>query len=91
MPPVNASNGEIEIFLKRSHDVIKDYLIQQGVTLPPGSLASYDPASSTLALRAMAVVHDLVYMNGGQRGLQVRLSPQDALKALGAIAAPLVA
>ena len=60
LPPANASNGEIEIFLKRSHDVIKDYLIQQGVTLPPGSLACYDPASSTLALRAMAVVHDLV-------------------------------
>ena len=60
LPPVNASNGEIEIFLKRSHDVIKDYLIQQGVTLPVGSLACYDPASSTLALRAMAVVHDLV-------------------------------
>ncbi len=30
-------------------------------------------------------------MNGGQRGLQVRLSPRDALAALGAIAAPLVA
>jgi hypothetical protein len=40
--------------------VIKEFLNQQGVTLPAGSLACYDPASSTLALRAMAVVHDLV-------------------------------
>lgn len=37
-----------------------------------------------------ALVHDLVYMNGGQRGLQVRLSPADALRALDAVAAPLV-
>lgn len=32
-----------------------------------------------------------VYMNGGQRGLQVRLDPKDALKALNAIAAAIVA
>ncbi len=38
-----------------------------------------------------ALTETEVYMNGGQRGLQVRLSPQAALKALGAIAAPLVA
>ena len=32
----------------------------------------------------------LVYINGGQRGLQVRLAPRDALRALKAIAAPVV-
>ena len=32
-----------------------------------------------------------VYINGGQRGLQVRLAPADALAALKAIAAPLTA
>ena len=32
-----------------------------------------------------------VYINGGQRGLQVRLSPADALAALKAIAADVVA
>ncbi len=37
-----------------------------------------------------ALAHELVYMNGGQRGLQVRLSPSDAQKAVDAIAAPLV-
>ncbi|CUX26358.1 MULTISPECIES: Cys-tRNA(Pro) deacylase [Agrobacterium] len=43
------------------------------------------------AIEADAMAHDYVYMNGGQRGLQVRLSPQDAQKALDAIVAPLVA
>lgn len=38
-----------------------------------------------------ALAHDFVFINAGQRGLQVRLSPRDAAKALGAIVAPLVA
>ncbi len=38
-----------------------------------------------------ALAHDLVFINGGQRGLQVRLSPRDALAVLGAVAAPVVA
>src|SRR5689334_13484662 len=43
------------------------------------------------AIEESALGHDLVYMNGGQRGLQVRLSPRDAMQVLGAIAAALVA
>jgi len=43
------------------------------------------------AIEAAALAHDLVYINGGQRGLQVRLKPQDVLALPGAIAAPLVA
>jgi len=43
------------------------------------------------AIEQAALAHALVYMNGGQRGLQVRLAPADAQKALQAIAAPLVA
>lgn len=38
-----------------------------------------------------ALAHALVYMNGGQRGLQVRLAPRDAVAVLGAIVAPIVA
>jgi Cys-tRNA(Pro)/Cys-tRNA(Cys) deacylase len=34
---------------------------------------------------------DLVFINGGQRGLQIRLAPADAQKASGAKAAPLIA
>jgi len=43
------------------------------------------------AIEEMALLEDRVYMNGGQRGLQVRLDPKDAIAALGAKAADLVA
>jgi Cys-tRNA(Pro)/Cys-tRNA(Cys) deacylase len=42
-------------------------------------------------IEAEALTQPLVYINGGQRGLQVRLKPQDALAVLEAIAAPVVA
>ncbi|MBO3758707.1 Cys-tRNA(Pro) deacylase [Ciceribacter sp. L1K22] len=42
------------------------------------------------AIEVAALQEDQVYINGGQRGLQVRLAPADAQKALAAIAAPLV-
>ena len=38
-----------------------------------------------------ALAEPLVYINGGQRGLQVRLAPRDALKALRARQAAIVA
>ena len=38
-----------------------------------------------------ALAQDLVYMNGGQRGLQVRLKPADAVAALKARTAPITA
>lgn len=38
-----------------------------------------------------ALAHDRVYINGGQRGLQVRLAPGDARKVLDAVAAGIVA
>jgi Cys-tRNA(Pro)/Cys-tRNA(Cys) deacylase len=34
-----------------------------------------------------ALAHPLVYVNGGRRGLQVRLSPADMAAALGAVTA----
>lgn len=44
-----------------------------------------------VAIEQDAMAQDLVYINGGQRGLQVRLNPHDAAKVLNAIIAPLVA
>jgi Cys-tRNA(Pro)/Cys-tRNA(Cys) deacylase len=44
-----------------------------------------------VAIEATAMAHAHVTMNGGQRGLQVRLSPQDAASVLKATVAPLVA
>jgi len=43
------------------------------------------------AIEEQAMAHALVYMNGGQRGLQVRLAPGDAAKVLNAVVAPIVA
>ena len=43
------------------------------------------------AIEASALEETYVYMNGGQRGLQVRLDPKAALAALKAKAAPLIA
>ena len=43
------------------------------------------------AMEAAALAHEAVYMNGGQRGLQVRLSPRDAVAALKAISASVIA
>jgi Cys-tRNA(Pro)/Cys-tRNA(Cys) deacylase len=43
------------------------------------------------AIEEQAMAHDLVYINGGQRGLQVRLNPHDAAKVLNALVVPLVA
>jgi Cys-tRNA(Pro)/Cys-tRNA(Cys) deacylase len=43
------------------------------------------------AIEQQALTHELVYLNGGQRGLQVRLNPKEALRVLSAVSAPLVA
>lgn len=43
------------------------------------------------AIEIASLGHEQVFMNGGQRGLQVCLSPADAQRVLGAIAAPLIA
>ena len=44
-----------------------------------------------VALEETALVHEQVYINGGQRGLQVRLSPADAGRLLAAVVTALVA
>ena len=44
-----------------------------------------------VAIESASMAHDHVTMNGGQRGLQVRLSPRDAAAVLKAVVAPLVA
>ncbi|MDR3515025.1 MAG: Cys-tRNA(Pro) deacylase [Azospirillaceae bacterium] len=44
-----------------------------------------------VALEEAALQEDAVFVNGGQRGIQVRLAPRAARDALGALVAPLVA
>jgi Cys-tRNA(Pro)/Cys-tRNA(Cys) deacylase len=47
--------------------------------------------ASPTAMEEMALLEDRVYINGGQRGLQVRLDPNEALRVLSAKAADLIA
>jgi Cys-tRNA(Pro)/Cys-tRNA(Cys) deacylase len=47
------------------------------------------PVRTVIEEESMA--HGHVFMNGGQRGLQVRLNPRDAVQLLKAIVAPLAA
>lgn len=42
-----------------------------------------------VAIEATAIEHELVYLNGGQRGLQVRMDPRDIVRLLGATVAAL--
>ena len=44
-----------------------------------------------IAMEQSALAHDLVYLNGGQRGLQVRLAPRDAADVLKAVVAGVIA
>jgi len=41
------------------------------------------------AIEEQSMAQNFVFINGGQRGLQVRLNPRDAAKFLNAIVAPL--
>lgn len=43
------------------------------------------------AIEEQSLAHELVYINGGQRGLQLRLDPREVVPVLEAVAAPLVA
>ena len=42
------------------------------------------------AIEEIALLHDEIFVNGGQRGLQIRLKPEDAISALGAKVADLI-
>ncbi len=44
-----------------------------------------------VAIEISAMAQDLVYINGGQRGLQLRLAPDDAARVLGAMIAAIIA
>ena len=49
------------------------------------------PRKLPTAIEKQSMAHGFVFINGGQRGLQVRLNPRDAAMLLNAIVAPLVA
>ena len=50
-----------------------------------GGSGGGNAAKPTNAIEAAALGHASVFLNGGQRGLQVELDPNDAVKAAAAI------
>lgn len=44
-----------------------------------------------VAFDADATAHPLIYLNGGQRGVQVRIDPREAVRVLGAVVAAIAA
>lgn len=60
LPAANASAEDIAKFLRRSHFVLDQHLKMAGVTLPPGSLAAFDPKNKTLALRSTKLTHERI-------------------------------
>ncbi|WP_414900962.1 Cys-tRNA(Pro) deacylase [Sphingomonas flavalba] len=48
------------------------------------------PRRLPVVIEQTALAQPFVYINGGQRGLQIRLAPADALRLLDAVAAPIV-
>lgn len=60
LPQPTASADEVRNFIKRSHELLKRFFVESGVRLPPGSLACYDPASFTLAVRTTAETHEML-------------------------------
>ena len=62
----------------------------QGIKI--GGISPFGQARKIPAvIEEHALEHDLVYVNGGKRGLQVRLQVPDLVSALNAIVAPIVA
>jgi Cys-tRNA(Pro)/Cys-tRNA(Cys) deacylase len=57
-----------------------------------GGISRFGQTRKTPAvIEEHALAHNLVYVNGGQGGLQVRLQVSDLVSALNAIVAPVVA
>lgn len=57
-----------------------------------GGISPFGQTRQTrMVIERSALAQDRVYINGGQRGLQVRLDPHDALRVLGAVAADVAA
>jgi hypothetical protein len=60
LPPVDAKDEAITDFIRRSHFAFRARLIEEGITLPAGSLAAIDPVNQTLAVRTTPAMHERI-------------------------------
>jgi len=58
LPAANATEEQVIKFMRRSHFVVDQHLKMNGIILPPGSLAVFDPKNKTLALRSTGLTHE---------------------------------
>jgi Cys-tRNA(Pro)/Cys-tRNA(Cys) deacylase len=76
----------------KSANMMKPAMAEKSTGYVVGGISPFGQKKQVpTVLEETALGHDKVYMNGGQRGLQVHLAPSDVLKAIGAIAAPIIA
>ena len=80
------------VFDGKSAEMMKRADAERITGYKTGGISPFGQTRKTPAVvEEQALAHDLVYINGGQRGLQVRLQVPDLVSALNAIVAPIVA
>ncbi len=80
------------VFQGKSAEMMKPADAERATGYKVGGISPFGqmkPARTAIEEQALAHAH--VFINAGQRGLQVRLSPRDAAEVLKAIVAPVVA
>jgi len=79
-------------FKGKSANMMKPAMAQKATGFVVGGISPFGQKKQVpTVFEIVAMAHDRVYMNGGQRGLQVCLAPADAVKAANAIVAAVVA
>lgn len=79
-------------FKGKSASMMKPALAEKATGFVVGGISPFGQKKRVpTVFEAEAMAHEKVYMNGGQRGLQVHLTPADAVKAANAIVAAVVA
>lgn len=79
-------------FKGKSANMMKPAMAERATGFVVGGISPFGQKKQVpTVFEAEAMAHEKVYMNGGQRGLQVHLAPADAVKAAKAIVAAVVA
>ncbi|MCO5732737.1 Cys-tRNA(Pro) deacylase [Rhizobium sp. SSA_523] len=80
------------VFQGKSASMMKPAAAERATGYVVGGISPFGQKKRVATvIEASAMDEPLVYLNGGQRGLQVRLSPRDAATALDAVIASVVA
>ena len=79
-------------FKGKSANMMKPPMAEKVTGYVVGGISPFGQKKSVpVVFEIEAMAHEVVYMNGGQRGLQVRLAPADAVAAAKAITAAVIA